>query len=123
MSLVSRIYRILRANLPDQQSPEVDEDLRSKSVSDGEAWDRHSNNGKTSGTQDPKLARYYANLEVPYGSDVKTVREAWKRLLRKYHPDLHSSDAHKRQVANELTQGLNRAYDAITKHLEKDHAK
>ncbi|MCG8604032.1 J domain-containing protein [bacterium] len=121
MSLASRIYRILRANLPEQRSPEDDEGFTSKPDFGGKGQRTHD--GNTSETQDPELARYYANLEVSYGSDLKTVRESWKRLLRKYHPDLHSSDPRKRQVANKLTQGLNRAYQVLAKHLENDHAK
>ncbi|MDA2924567.1 J domain-containing protein [Acidobacteria bacterium AH-259-L09] len=68
---------------------------------------------------DPELAEYYANLEVPYGSDLATVRKAWKRLLRKYHPDLHSGDPKKRKVASELTQQLNRAYEQLAKRLAR----
>jgi DnaJ-domain-containing protein 1 len=67
--------------------------------------------------QDPLLARYYANLELPYGADLATVRQAWKKLLRKYHPDLHSHDPEKRRMATELTQGLNRAYEELEKRL------
>ena len=67
--------------------------------------------------QDPVLAGYYAALEVPYGSDLETVRKAWKTLMRKYHPDLHGQDAEKQKVARELTQGLNEAYSALEKHL------
>lgn len=69
--------------------------------------------------RDPVLAGYYANLELPYGADLEAVRNAWKRLVRQYHPDLHSADAQKKQVANELVQGLNRAYEELSRHLEQ----
>ena len=65
------------------------------------------------------LAGYYANLEVPYGSDLATVRRAWKRLVRKYHPDIYSHDSEKRRIANELMQGLNRAYEKLSEHFKK----
>ncbi len=65
------------------------------------------------------LAQYYANLEIPYGSDSEAVREAWKQLLRKYHPDLHSSDLEKQKTATELVKGLNEAYEKLSKRLEK----
>jgi DnaJ-domain-containing protein 1 len=78
-----------------------------------------SQSGRTGHDVDPTLAGYYANLGVPYGSDLATVRRAWKRLVRKYHPDIHSEDPEKRRVANELTQGLNRAYEELAKRLEK----
>lgn len=68
---------------------------------------------------DPQIAGYYANLEIPYGSDLEAVREAWKRLLRKYHPDLHSSDLEKQKTATELVKGLNDALEELSKRLEK----
>jgi DnaJ-domain-containing protein 1 len=56
------------------------------------------------------LARYYANLEIPVGSDRETIKKAWKTQLKKYHPDLHGSDPEKKQIAEELTRKLNEAY-------------
>ncbi len=69
---------------------------------------------------DPELAELYSNLEVPYGSNLATVRKAWKRLLRKYHPDLHSKDPEKRKIADELAQRLNGAYEQLRKRLESE---
>ena len=68
---------------------------------------------------DATFAGYYANLEVPYGSNLTTVRRAWKRLVKKYHPDIHSHDPEKRRIANELMQGLNHAYEKLSEHLKK----
>ena len=65
------------------------------------------------------LAGYYGNLEIPYGSDLHTVRAAWKRMMKKYHPDLHGEDAQKRQVAGELTAELTRAYQELVTVLER----
>lgn len=92
-----------------------------------EQYDQPAGNGTYGASQseptvpdvDPMLAGYYANLEVPYGSDLTTVRRAYKRLVRKYHPDMHSGDPEKRRIANELTQGLNRAYEKLAKRFEK----
>ena len=64
------------------------------------------------------LAKYYANLEIPPGSTLEEAKAAWKRSLKKYHPDLHSSDSAKREIAAELTRGLNEAYSAIEKELK-----
>ncbi len=69
---------------------------------------------------DHEFAQYYANLEVPYGSDLQTVRKAWKQMLRKYHPDLHANDPEKRSTARELSQGLNHAYAELEKHLKNE---
>ena len=66
------------------------------------------------------MAGYYANLEVPYGADWETVRKSWRRLLKKYHPDLHGDDPEKRRIANELTAELTRAYRELEKALQTD---
>ena len=67
--------------------------------------------------QDPTLARYYANLELPYGAGLGAVREARRRLLKRYHPDLHSADPGRRRTATQVTQGLNRAHDELVSRL------
>jgi preprotein translocase subunit Sec63 len=70
---------------------------------------------------DPKMAEYYANLEIPYGSDLLTVKTAWKKLMRKYHPDLHARDPEKRQTAEILTQRLNKAYDELSQFIKNSN--
>ena len=70
-------------------------------------------------SQDPELSRYYANLELPYGADVDAVGEARRRLLKRYHPDLHSADPGKQQTATRLAQGLNRAHDELVSRLDR----
>lgn len=68
---------------------------------------------------DAELARYYANLEVPYGTDLQAARESWKRLVRKYHPDLHGNDEERLAVATELVKGLNHAMKQLEQRLGK----
>ena len=65
------------------------------------------------------LAKYYANLEIPVGSDQETIKTAWKTQLKKYHPDLHGSDPKKKQIAEELTRQLNEAYRILDSALKK----
>ena len=79
---------------------------------------RHSPTGGGQ-AKDPALVRYYANLELPYGVGLDTVRRTWKRLVKKYHPDLHSADEQKQRTATELVQGLNHAYEELARHLER----
>jgi len=69
--------------------------------------------------QDSTLASFYANLELPYGADAEAVREARRRLLRRYHPDLHSSDPEKKRTATRVAQGLNRAHDELVGRLAR----
>ena len=65
------------------------------------------------------IAGYYANLELPYGAGLEDVESAWKKMLKKYHPDLHSNDPRKQETAHHLVQGLNKAHDELEKYLNK----
>ena len=65
------------------------------------------------------LAGYYANLELQPGASRDQIKQAWKRLLRKYHPDLHSADSEKSKIATELTGRLNKAYRILNKEFLK----
>ena len=69
--------------------------------------------------RDPKMATWYANLELPYGADLDEVTRAWKRLVRSYHPDLHARDPERHANATELVKGLNHAYEQLRQRLEK----
>lgn len=122
MSVFSRMARILRANLASGKENDLLDDENFKNIFSQNARSRNKSSKENSANfeskKDAEIARYYANLEVPYGSDLETVHKAWKNLLRKYHPDLHSDDPEKVRVANELVQGLNRAYEELEKRLE-----
>lgn len=124
MGVLSRIYSILRASIStgkerdlfdDQDFQDLFSNGRRRRTSQAQRDDFDRQPPK----QDPELSRYYANLEVPYGSDLETVRKAWKTMLRKYHPDLHSAEPEKARVANELVQGLNHAYEQLEKRLKQ----
>ncbi len=120
MSLLVRLIHILRAGLRAGLAPEEGRWRRQSSEPGSRTFQgggRRERSAEPRSDVDPVLAGYYANLEVPYGSDLETVHRGWKRLLRKYHPDLHSTDPQKRRIATELTQGLNRAYEELEKRL------
>jgi DnaJ-domain-containing protein 1 len=65
------------------------------------------------------LAKYYANLEIPVGSDQAIIKNAWKKQLKKYHPDLHCSDPEKKMIAENLTRQLNEAYRILSSEFLK----
>ena len=135
MSATARLWKILRAEIGDRLR-------RRKGAPGGEhsGWrprtrkaDGESSAGTSAGSsagrrqssppvRDPELERYYANLEVPYGSDLETVEKAWKRLMRKYHPDRHARDPERQQLADDLVKELNRAYGELRRRLEKKSA-
>ncbi|SVE62817.1 uncharacterized protein METZ01_LOCUS515671, partial [marine metagenome] len=111
--LLSRLIQLTRAQVGSwSYQPPVGDDRDPGPSEDTEP--AGGDGGSTA--QDEKLAGYYANLEIPYGSDLQTVRTAWKRMMKKYHPDLHDEDPGKGQVAAELT----RAYQELAKALTQD---
>lgn len=68
---------------------------------------------------DNAIRKAYAALEVPPGSDFETVRRSYRRLMRKYHPDLHGGSPEKHRAATDLTQRLTEAYKTLEKHLRR----
>jgi DnaJ-domain-containing protein 1 len=113
MDFFARIFLIMRATLNCGKARDWEQ--RGNSYQDAETDPPFVNRHQV----DHRLAGYYANLEIPFGSDLEDVRQAWKRQLKKYHPDLHAKNPEKRQMANELTAELTRAYREIERVLSK----
>jgi DnaJ-domain-containing protein 1 len=68
---------------------------------------------------DDAIRKAYAALETPAGSNFETVRRSYRRLMRKYHPDLHAGTPDKQRAATDLTQRLTEAYKILEKHLRR----
>ncbi|HXU05822.1 MAG TPA: J domain-containing protein [Polyangia bacterium] len=68
---------------------------------------------------DQAIRKAYAALEVPAGSDFEVVKRSYRRLMRKYHPDLHGGSPEKSRAATDLTQRLTEAYKTLEKHLRR----
>ena len=108
MTLLGRIFRLLQASVPASDPPPAAAPGSGRRAP-AEEWDAPAEPPAV----DQRLAGYYANLEIPYGSDLATARRAWKRLMKKYHPDLHAQDPERRRLANQITAELTRAYQGI----------
>jgi DnaJ-domain-containing protein 1 len=68
-------------------------------------------------TEEKRLRELYQQLEVPYGAGFDEVKKSFRRLMRKYHPDLHVSNPEKHKVATQLTMSLTQAYNELEVHL------
>jgi DnaJ-domain-containing protein 1 len=66
---------------------------------------------------DKRLRELYAQLEVPYGAPFDDVKKSFRRLMRKYHPDLHAGNPAKQKTATQLTMSLTQAYNELEQHL------
>ena len=80
--------------------------------------------GKDSSAQWPKqIVQDYATLELAVGSSREEVRQAYRRLIQHYHPDVHQDDLEKNELATEISIGLGQAYRRLNEFLmarEKD---
>ena len=100
MDLLTRLFRVVRAHT---------------AATEPEPWQPPPR--PPAPAQDPVLAEYYANLELPYGASLAEVKAEWKRLMKQYHPDRHAQEPAKREVANALCAQLTHAYKALEKSL------
>ncbi len=84
-----------------------------------ESFREHSAPPRRTAAADEALRRAYAALEVPAGSDFETVKRSYRRLMRKYHPDLNTGSREKQAAATDLAQRLTEAYKTLEKQLRR----
>lgn len=133
MGIFGRVINIIQSDINSilEKLEEREPKHKKNSYSNYNDWQdfQHENTESSNTTNnnnkyyDAKLSKYYANLEIPYGSDLETAKKAWKHLVRKYHPDLHSNDQSKIQIATQLTSKLNEAFKEIEKSLTANQSK
>jgi len=70
------------------------------------------------GSEAAQVAEWYKTLDLPVGADLAEVKSAYRKLMRKYHPDLHAGNPQKQKAATELSMRVTSAYNALTVHLE-----
>jgi len=123
MSIRHRLWNVVRSELSSLSDRARDRlaELGSGSSPDADAWDE---DGPESWRQrgDPdeeQLRQYYANLEIEPGASLKEVKSAYRRQMRRYHPDRHADDPEKVRIANEVSQQLREAYEAIRAQLKR----
>jgi len=128
MSLTRRLRRIARAQIGDLWSHPTDRDDRPEAWADDaddldlDAADTASRDGSM--TDDipavpDDVARAYRALEVPVGSDRETVRKGYRRVMKAYHQDRFDEDPERREIAGEVSQRLNAAYETVTTYLDE----
>jgi len=122
MTVVEAVLAILRSHFPDLEVDERGGERRPREPRPGRS--RHRRGEERRGEQrrpapDPRLARCYAELGVPYGADLWQVREAWRRLMRQHHPDLHGDDAERQRLGTEQVKRFNQAFEEIGRRLRE----
>ena len=60
-------------------------------------------------------------LDLPNHADEHAIKSAYRNLAREYHPDrLNNVPAPVRKLAEAKLQEINQAYEALTKHPNRD---
>ena len=58
---------------------------------------------------------YYKTLGVDKNADQKTIKKAFRKLAKQYHPDLHPDD----KKAHEKFKEINEAYEVLSRSEEE----
>lgn len=64
----------------------------------------------------------YRHLEIAPGSSWQEVRRAYRRLVKKWHPDHFHDDARTQTIAAEKIKEINCAFDLLSQHYRKHGA-
>src|ERR1051326_4415697 len=59
---------------------------------------------------------YYDTLKVPRGASADDIRKSYRKLARKYHPDLNPGD----KAAEERFKNVQEAYDILNDPKKRD---
>ena len=66
------------------------------------------------------LKECYQRLELPNEANAAEIRQAYKRLVKKWHPDKFESDSPIKAYAEERIKLINAAYDLLRKHQSQN---
>jgi len=117
MSLSKRLYNHARAELKaalrrfdEPATADFDEPYQAPPVAAS----------PTAMNEPAEVSRWYGNLELPLGASAAEVRAAYRRMMRRYHPDRQGMDPKREEVATELTRELRAAYEGLLAHLGEE---
>ncbi len=120
--IIERFNRLIKSMFVDTGNIDFDHDdfMEGSSADYAEAWEELNDflsDSTTQSTSIPKtpeiLRQDYINLEVPFGSDFIITKNAYKKLIIKFHPDKNNSSTESMNVATEKTKNLNISFQKI----------
>jgi curved DNA-binding protein CbpA len=84
-------------------------------------WGGGSSSGRPPrpGSTEANLLEWYRVLDLEVGADMPQIKTAYRRMMRKYHPDMHAGSPQKQKAATELSMRVTTAYNGLVAHLEK----
>lgn len=69
--------------------------------------------------QQEDIARFYKILGLSSNASLKEVKQAYRVLLKKWHPDLFYDNPERQQKAQEVIQKMNEIYKKICAQMAK----
>jgi DnaJ-domain-containing protein 1 len=81
-----------------------------------QAQSQHNSTQNASSTppaNEERKARFYALLGLPPTASTQEVKQAYKQLVKRCHPDLFFGNPSLRQKAQEILTKINQAYDEL----------
>ena len=116
MSLLKRIKNIIRSNINFTNSANTWGYEHYSEQNNNSYQDNDDLSFDSAQTQKNDIEKeYYGNLEIPYGSGFEDIKKAYRKLLKKYHPDKFQNDEKKLKIAQEVVKKLNTAYEYFEK--------
>ena len=119
MGLFERISRLARAELNHLLDGAETATSRPDYRSGDDAWSSSTQTSKErpsrSGVEPTQRELDFAALELEPESDQQAIRKAYRRLLKRYHPDRFNDDPEREAAANELTRRLREAYERLSR--------
>lgn len=91
----------------------------SSSSSSSSAGSRSSARPPRPGSTEANLAEWYRVLDLDASADMAQIKSAYRRAMRKYHPDMHAGNPQKQKAATELSMRVTTAYNGLVSHLER----
>lgn len=128
MSLFGRLGNILRSYV-EGAIPERKPAKRYRKDDDAEAefheepGNQEERQSRREKRENPREAEYYANLELQPGATFEEIKAAYKRLLKQYHPDVYYQNPQKQQIAGQISQKVNEAYQYFQQKHDKGELK
>jgi DnaJ-domain-containing protein 1 len=71
------------------------------------------------GSNEAQLAEWYRVLDVQPNADMALIKSSYRKLMRKYHPDMHAGNPGKQKAATELSMRVTSAYNGLVAHYDK----
>jgi DnaJ-domain-containing protein 1 len=113
---LQRVRKIARAHIPSRERFFSTEVPTWQYPQEEEARDSQAASVEAKVSREEE--QYYANLELPVGSSFEEIKQQYRVLLRRYHPDLYAKETPEKQAAAEkVTAQLNAAYEYFKSHL------